>query len=361
MSIEQQIRPLAQKIPYAEIVDISKNGWGSRVDYFEGMWDAEKGDVIKALLNVAVCRQVNIPDLELNKMVESIGRHLTGKDSVIVMHGPFAERAGGIPEIGHDNQYCGWHGTAENDVELTILSTLPSQVIRESLRSGPKSLTKETIQNGSAWYYKFSVSGWQKPSWNIPGTKFVINDFFTTKYSYFQNEYPAIDFHYANSPDPISEFITIYGNRYSNIFGQRFLVCFINSDGSLDQRIWQPVKPERQPKRHVISLVNNDILSMPWIIPEAVKMAIDTVRYTSIVPQEASIDGSLVEKISNALVIQASFIDKTKGPDWLREKANKKLETAYHRARLFDKNGGKEKINDELRKIGWFDAVGIKI
>lgn len=360
MTIEQQIRPSAIKVPYAEITHMAK-GYEARVDHFEGMWGAKRGDAIKALLNVAVCRQVNIPDLELHKMVESIGQLLAGSDSVIIMHGPFAERVGGIPEIGHDGQYGSWHGTEENDVELTILSTQHTNTIKRVLEYGQNSLVEMTRQNGSDWYYKFSRSGWQAPSWNMDEADLTINDFFTTHYSYFRNEYPAIDFHYVNGKDPVSEFITIYGNRYSNIFGQRFLACFINPDGSLEQRIWQPVKPERAPKEHHIRLIDKAILKIPWWIPESVKMAIDALRYSTITKTEATIDPLIINEAKNALHLQSEVIRREKGQEWLEQKANKKLETAYHRATLFDKKGGRGKINTELQRVGWFDAVGIKI
>jgi hypothetical protein len=360
MSIESEIRPQSKKIPYAEITRITSNGWEAGVEHFEGMWGAKKGNAVKALLNVAVCRQINIPDLQLNIVVESLGKYLTKSDSVIIMHGPFAERVGGVPEVGHDNNYCGWHGTAENDNELTVLSTLPSDLIKTALRYSQNSLVDTTVHEGTSSFYDFRRSDWNEPSWNSVSSKFRINEFFTTQYSYFRNEYPAIDFHFVTGADPTKEFLTIYGNRYSNIFGQRFLACFINPDGSLEQRIWQPVKPERAPKEHFITLIDKTILNIPWLIPEAVKMAIDTIRYSSVTKLEASIDKLLVEEIREALAIQSALVKQEKGKEWLERKARKKLETAYYRAGLFDEKDGKNKINKELSKIGWFDAVGIK-
>lgn len=359
MTIEQQIRPSAIKIPHAEITHMSR-GYEAKVDHFEGMWGAKRGDAINALLNVAVCRQINIHNLELYKIVESIGQSLAGSDSVIIMHGPFAERVGGIPEIGHDGQHGSWHGTEENDVELTILSKQQTNIIKRALEYGQNSLVGITRQNGSDWYYKFSRSGWRAPSWNMNGTEPTINDFFTTHYSYFRKKYPAIDFHYVNGKDPVSEFITIYGNRYSNIFGQRFLACFINPDGSLDQRVWQPVKPERAPKDHNIKLIDRSIFKMPWWISEAVKMAIDAQRYSTITKTEATIDPLMIDEAKNALHIQSNVVRREKGQEWLEQKARKKLETAYHRSTLFDNKGGRAKINRELQRVGWFDAVGIR-
>lgn len=360
MTIEQEIRPFATKIPYAEITRTASDSFEAGVEHFEGMWGAKKGDAVKALLNVAVCRQINIPDLQLNMVVESLGKYLAKSDSVIIMHGPFSERAGGIPEIGHDNNHCGWHGTADNDSELTVLSTLPVDLVKTALQYSQTKLTGDTIYNSTSRFYNFHRSDWNEPSWNNVSSKFRINEFFTTKYSYFRNEYPAIDFHFVTGADPTKEFLTIYGNRHSNIFGQRFLACFINPDGSLEQKIWQPVKPERAPSGHFIKLIDKAILKMSWWIPEAVKMAIDTQRFTSITKKEATIDPSIIGESKDALQIQSDVVRREKGQEWLEKKARKKLETAYYRATLFDKKNGKTKINKELSKIGWFDAVGIK-
>lgn len=360
MTIEQEIRPFATKIPDAEITRKASDSFEASVEHFEGMWGAKKGDVVKALLNVAVCRQIFVPDLQLNTVVESLGKYLAKSNSVIILHGPFAERAGGIPEIGHDSKYCGWHGTAENDNELTILSTLPPDLIKTALRYSQNSLVDMTVHEGTSTFYEFQRSIWNTPSWNTQSSKYKINEFFTTSYKYFRNQYPAIDFHFVNGINPIDEFLTIYGNRYSNIFGQRFLACFINPDGSLEQRIWQPIKPERAPKEHVIKLINKSILKMAWCIPEVVKMAIDTQRYSSITKIEATIDPAIVDETKEALQIQSNLVRQEMGQAWLAEKSKRKLETAYHRAKLFDKNRGKNKIIEELNSIGWFNAVGIR-
>lgn len=364
MSITEQLIPYSQKVPRAEVTSISKNGFGADVNNFEGIYGAPIGDALTALCTTAYCREgwIKNTDIEYHNIVRNIAKILNGSDTVIIGHGPLGERAGNLPSIGLDNRYPGWLNTAGNDNEITILSTSPIQVLEKAIRTGTKEFAEyDATTRGSTWHTEIKNSRWKKANWNAINSPLKINRFIQTTYTYWRKtELPAFDLHYISSSDPIKEFLTIYGNRYSNIFGQRFLACFINPDGSLEQKIWQPVKPERAPREHFIKLVDKTILNMPWLIPETVKMAIDTIRYSSVTKLEASIDKLLIEEIRESLITQSSLVKREKGQEWLEGKARKKLETAYYRASLFDEKNGKNKINKELSGVGWFDAVGIR-
>lgn len=363
MSIEQEIRHQATKVPYAEIVQPSKGQLWAHVNLFEGMNGANKSDVLKALGTVCYpyCGGIDQPAICLYDIPVEIGKILKNTDSVIIGHGPLSERSGGVPSVGIDANYQGWMGHRDNDSELTIVSSSDRLTIQNAILEGVttakiKDLSKS--KRNVAWT-KIKNTAWQTPSWNMGSNK--INEFIQTNYTFFgKTTFPAYDIHYVNGNNAIVDFLTIYGNRYSNVFGSRFLVCFIKPDGSLEQKIWQPIKPEIAPKNHFISFQKLEILDMAWIIPETIKLVLDTVRYSSVVKREAIINPAQSPDITESLYKWTDVVREEKGNDWLRQKATKKFSTALHRSELFGEDK-KEKLISELQKVDWFKVTGVKI
>ena len=362
MSIEQEIRQQATKVPHAEIVQSSKGQLWAHVNLFEGMNGADIGDVLRALGTVCYpyCGGIDQPTIDLHDIPVEIGKILRGTDSVIIGHGPLSERSGGVPSVGIDASYQGWMGHRDNDSELTIVSSSDRSTIQNAILDGIKTAKindSSKPKRNIAWT-KIKNTAWQTPSWNIGSNE--INEFIQTSYTFFERKtFPAYDIHFVNGNNAIDDFLTIYGNRYSNIFGSRFLVCFIRSDGSLEQKIWQPIKPEIAPKNHFISFQKLEILDMAWIIPETVKLVLDTVRYSSVVKREAIINPAQSQDITESLHKLTDVVKEEKGGEWLIQKATKKFSTALHRSELFGKDK-KEKLISELQKIDWFKATGVK-
>lgn len=358
MSIEQ-IRNESTKKPYAEITGFGRLFISDTI-YFPNR------DALTHSGSITF-HEGWAPSIEIHNIPRQIAIEISKIDSssyqntVILGHGPLSERLGGIPIIGIDNYHTDQFGTTENDGELTIVSTvLSSDQVKTVIEDGSNNAiaTDNLKRNNCEYPGKLFRSDWQIPNWS--SKHIPINEFVKTDYKYYKKRYSAYDIHYTSGNNALNEFLTIYGNRYSNIFGQRFLACFINPDGSLEQRIWQPIKPEKGPKEHVIKLIDKTIFKMAWWIPEAVKMAIDAQRFSSIAKDEAIIDPSIIDEAKDALQIQSNIVREEKGQEWLEQKTRKKLETAYYRAGLFDKKNGKSKIIHELQKIGWFNTVRIK-
>ncbi len=376
MSIAEQIIPYAQKQPFAEIVDVAKGNMWADVREFEGVYGAPKGDALTALCTTAYCREQPFErlDIELHRMVRNTGKILNliapidwhrseyRPDTVIICHGPLAERGGGLPKIGLDNHYPGWLNTVDNDGEVTLVSTLPKEVLEKSIRLGIKKFQKwDAYKRGSTWNTKIKSTDWIEPPWNVNGSSPNINRYMRTSYTYWKrSEFPALDFHTISGSDALDQFLTIYGDIYSNIFGSRFLACLIKPDGSLEQRIWQPIKPERAPKHFYISFTRpNEILKMPWIIPETVRLARETVRSSIVTDKVAQIDPALIEPIKTALQSQSKTIRESLGQEWLDKYPGNRYKTTLYRANLLAGDLGIEKVNHELKKVGWFEATGV--
>lgn len=368
MSIAEHILPYATKSPYAEIVNSAHNGGYAHVNHIEGNSGADKGDALKALGTIHYCFQTHNPSVELHQIPREITKALNKlaptkeeirTDVVWVGHGPLGERAGGIPKLGRENQYQGWHGMTDNDGELTLMGNLPPDALRTAIEIGIQTGKDHDIKrrNFSDWLTKIESTDWKTPTWNIGQT--FLNQYIAVDYTYWRSsKYPGYDFHYINGKDPINEFLTTYGDTYSNVFGLRFLVAFIKKDGSLDQRIWQPIKPEKQPKEHYISLTRpKETCSLPWIVPETIRIALDTVRYSAISNKVATINPEQTSLIRKSLVKHTTKVRALKGQKWLVSNLDAKLNTAIHRAKLFDQDWGPKKLAEELIGVGWFDAI----
>lgn len=379
MSIEQQIRPNATKVPHAEIVRCSTNAIWADVRKFEGVYGAPRGDALTALCTTAYCREgwIRNPDIKLHHMVTNIGKILNliapserhsgyRSDTVIIGHGPLGERAGGLPAIGIDNSYQGWLNTTENDGEITILSTLPQETLERAILLAIKKFKfLDESMRGTTHNTEIKSSDWINPVWNINNSQNLpkINRYIRTSYTYWgTKEFPAFDFHTISGINAVEEFLTIYGDIYSNVFGLRFLACFIDKKGNLEQRIWQPIKPEKGPKSHVVKLTFPEkMFDLFWCVPEAIRLARETVRIPIATRQnDISIDPLLIEPLRTALINQSKIARYSMGQDWINKYVGARYRTSLYRANLINPNNGINKVNNELQKIGWFEATKIQ-
>ena len=82
-----------------------------------------------------------------------------------------------------------------------------------------------------------------------------------------------------------------------------------DSNGDLTQRIWQPANLQRAPQSHEIKLhYADELCSIPWVLPESVKIALDVVRYSVAARKPAHINEVVLQKLKYSLPEQAEIV-----------------------------------------------------